>query len=383
VAHASMSDQLDDTPEGDRTAPLSPREDGSTESSQLRREPSPLGGLPQPRDDAPLAPATGQPPSSGYQAPPPYPPPYGYLPYGYPPYGYPPYGYPPPPPGSPPSPPPPGYWGYQPYGYQPGAPGVPPTGYWGPAYPGYYPLPPPTRQRNRLARIIIAVVALAVLTAMILGGTNLGNSGTSPNRTQLGSFAGYIGYLSVNQISASWRVPAILRPSPAGSASTWIGVQGPGQREFFQVGTTETYEGGTPFYDVFWSDPAEGFHAQIMMQVNPGDEIEAQITDASGTWAAFVDDVTSGQSQAAPTKTGVFTNLQLAEWIQEDPSLPHNGRVPYPSLAPTTISQLRVNGSPPNYANLQQQVMVLPGKREVVPSPLVDDQFTTREVSGS
>jgi len=93
--------------------------------------------------------------------------------------------------------------------------------------------------------------------------------------------------------------------------------------------------------------------------------------------------VTTGQSQAAPTSSGVFTNLQLAEWIQEDPSLPHNKHVPYPDIDPTTISQLKVNGSAPRYEDLQPQIMVLPGGKRIEPAPLVGDQFTTKEVTAS
>jgi hypothetical protein len=237
------------------------------------------------------------------------------------------------------------------------------------------------RKRSRVVPAIIAVVAIVVVVSLVLGGVNLGNPVISPNNQtpQLGSFAGYIGYEQVTQISATWHVPAILSLSPDGAASTWIGVQGPGQKEFFQVGTTESYEAGTEFYEAFWSDPAEGFHAQVMMQVAAGDEIRALITEVSGSWQANIDDVTSGQSQQAPTYNGVFTNLQLAEWIQEDPALPRDKHVPYPDIAPTTMSQLRVNGSAPGYSSLQPQIMVLPQGRRVDPGPLVSDQFTTKD----
>jgi hypothetical protein len=220
---------------------------------------------------------------------------------------------------------------------------------------------------------------------LIIGGTNLGRTVLSPNNQtpQVGSFAGYIGYVQVNQISASWQVPAILGASPDGAASTWIGVQGPSQQEFFQVGTTESYEAGADYYEAFWSDPAQGFHAQLMMQVAAGDEIQARIVEVSGSWEATVSDVTSGQSQAAPTSSGVFTNLQLAEWIQEDPSLPRNQHVPYPDIAPTTISQMEVNGSAPDYSSLQPQIMQLPDGRRVNPGPVIGDQFTTKDSASS
>jgi hypothetical protein len=63
--------------------------------------------------------------------------------------------------------------------------------------------------------------------------------------------------------------------------------------------------------------------------------------------------------------------------------LPHNKHVAYPLINPATIAQLRVNGSAPSYSALQPQIMVLPNGRRVEPGPLVDDQFTTKEVRTS
>lgn len=279
----------------------------------------------------------------------------GYLPYGG--YGQASYG-----------PPPPGY-------------GPPPPGYWVPPYPGYY-QPPPARRRNRAVSVLVGIVSIAVAVSLVIGGANLGTTSVTPDPAtpQMGSFAGYIGYMPVNQISASWRVPAILNSSAGGGASTWIGVQGTGKGEFFQVGTTESYEAGTTFYEAFWSDPAQGFHARIMMPVSAGDEIRAQISEESGAWQASVDDVTEGHAQAAPTSSGVFTSISLAEWIQEDPSLPHSQHIPYPDITSVTLSQLRVNGSAPSASELQPQIMVLPHGRRIEPGPLVDNGFTTKAV---
>lgn len=259
---------------------------------------------------------------------------------------------------------------------------MPPPGYGAPPYPGWY-LPPVRRKRSR--SVVTILVAVAVVASLIVGGINLARGGllSHSQSPQLGSFAGYIGYVLVDQISATWSVPRILGPSPGAAASTWIGVQGPGQQEFFQVGTTESYEAGTDFYEAFWSDPAQGYHAQIMMQVAAGDEIQAEITRVSGSWQASVDDLSSGQSESAPTSSGVFTNLQLAEWIQEDPSLPHRQHVPYPHIARTTMSQLRVNGAPPTSSELQPQVMVLPRGGRVYPGRILGDSFTTNEVAAS
>jgi hypothetical protein len=234
--------------------------------------------------------------------------------------------------------------------------------------------------------LLIGIFAVALVVGLVASGVIPKGGGiTSPNdqTAQLGSFAGYIQFVPMSQISASWRVPAILNDSPDGAASTWIGVQGPAQNEFFQVGTTESIQSGQIFYEAFWSDPAMGFHAQLMMPVSAGDEIQATISEVSGNWSASVEDVQTGQTQSAPTRSGVFRNLQMAEFIQEDPSLPHNKHVAYPLINPATIAQLRVNGSAPSYSALQPQIMVLPNGLRIEPGPLVGDQFTTKEVRTS
>jgi hypothetical protein len=246
-------------------------------------------------------------------------------------------------------------------------------------------VPPVARKRSQvvLGGVVFVVVAL-VLTVVFSGGHLPAVLTTNTQAPQLGSFAGYIQFGDVNRISATWTVPAISATSSDGGASTWIGVQGQGTTEFYQIGTTENRENGQLFYDAFWSDPVEGFHAQYMpVSVAAGDEIKASIARVSGHWLATIDDVTSGQKQAAPTGTGVFTNLSLAEWIQEDPSLPHNGHVPYPQIGPMTMWQLKANGTAPSYAGLQPQWMVLPHAQRVVPGPLINDRFTTRQAPES
>ncbi|MHB1509129.1 MAG: G1 family glutamic endopeptidase [Acidimicrobiales bacterium] len=243
--------------------------------------------------------------------------------------------------------------------------------------------PPGGRLRRRLGTLVLVVVTGVALVSLILVGVGAVKSATPTNRqAHLGSFAGYVKYVPVTQISADWRVPAIL-PLSHGGASTWIGVQGAGKGEFFQVGTTENYEAGKTSYEAFWSDPSRDFHAQIMMAVSAGDEIHAQISEVSGRWQAFVYDAATSQVGVAPTASGVFRNLWWAEWIQEDPLLRHGRYSPYPDIAPVTLSHLLVNGAAPSCATLRPQVMVLPHGRRVEPGPLVGDRFVTIEQSAN
>ena len=347
------------------------------------------GQPPEPGWLYPWAPV-GQPPygqSSGQPSPgqPPYGAPPGQPPYGAP-YGQPPYGAPPgqPPYGAPPGQTPYGApYGQPPYGQPPyGAPYGQPQ--YGPRpYPGYYlPPPQPTLRRRRLRVIPLIVIALVIIGLMVGSVVNFSPSTVlDPQQPQLGRFAGYIWYGDVTQVSASWRVPKLVPTTPDGSASTWIGVQGPGKNTFFQIGVTEESYGGTAFYQAFWSDPAAHFHAQeLYVAVSAGDEIQARIARVNGTWEASLADVTDSQSGNAPTNTAEFANVQMAEWVQEDPTLPR-GAAPYPELTPSTIQNVMVNAAQPSYSSLQPQVMVLPHHVRVEPGPLVDDSFTTKQVS--
>jgi len=227
------------------------------------------------------------------------------------------------------------------------------------------------------------IAAALVIVSLLVSSTMHFTSSTvlDPQQPQLGRFAGYIWYGNVTQISATWRVPSLAPTTPDGSASTWIGVQGPGRNTFYQIGVTEESYGGTALYQAFWSDPAEHFHAQyILVSVAAGDEIQARIALLDGTWQASLADVTDSQSGNAPTNTAQFSNVQMAEWVQEDPTLP-TGAAPYPELTPSTIRHVMVNSAQPAYSSLQPQVMVLPHHVRIEPGPLVNDQFTTKQVS--
>jgi len=343
---------------------------GDSEEPAEAPEPRPLPGGEPPTQPLPPAgqwPGTqppSQPPQPGHS----YQPGYSYQPYQA---------------GQPHQAPPPG----QPYQYQPWPsyqqpPGYGPPPYEPPPFPGYYVPPPAQRRRRRLVFPLVAI-ALIVLSLVLGSIVRSSNAGPDPQQPQLGRFAGYIWYGNVTQVSATWRVPTLTPTTPDGSASTWIGVQGPGSNAFYQVGTTEQSYGRFNSYEAFWSDPAQHFHAQqILLGVSAGDEIQARIAFVDGTWQASISDLTDSQSGDAPTFTAQFTNLQMAEWIQEDPTLP-TGAAPYPDMSPSTIRQVMVNSSQPAYSSLQPQVMVLPHHVRIVPEPLVNDQFTTKRVPAS
>ncbi len=236
---------------------------------------------------------------------------------------------------------------------------------------------PASTPKKRPLRTLLSVVLVVALIGLVLQGTGFTFGGASTAQPQLGSFSGYSWNGAVTQVSASWAVPAILGAAGSTSASTWIGVQGPQQGAFFQIGIIEETFDGQSSYEAFWSDTAHGFHPQILMNVVQNDQIHASISDLNGSWSARITNLTRGETSTAPTPAADFADLDQAEWLQEDPKLPH-GPSPYPDIAQTYLSQIEVNGSAPASADLVPEWMVLPGGRRVEPSPLNNDGFFTQ-----
>ncbi|MGH9170060.1 MAG: G1 family glutamic endopeptidase [Acidimicrobiales bacterium] len=319
-------------------------------------------------------------PPSGY-GPPGYVPPPGYLPPGYLPPGYPPSGYAPP--GYAPS----GYnSSYAPSGYQGYNPGV-----YGPQAGWYpYPQPPPLKPASRRWRAVASIAIVVVIVAGVAGLTHLSSrlpnspagqsSGQPQAAPQLGTFAGYAWWGSVDQVSAQWSVPRIVNTSVQDqpTAATWIGVQGPSKSEFFQIGTMENVQDGHVVDQAFWSDTPRHFHAQFLMNVKSGDVVDAVIQHAQGGWVSSITDQTTRQTQTAPVDPSDVVNLDQVEWLQEDPTLASGKAAPYPDIDPTKVSDMKVDSAPPDPSDMVPNWMVLPHGHKVIPGPFVSDGFTTR-----
>jgi hypothetical protein len=224
--------------------------------------------------------------------------------------------------------------------------------------------------------ILLLIAGLDKLNIPSVGGIP---GGQSP---QLGAFAGYNWEGNPTQVSATWRVPTV-KASTTGYAASWIGVQGQAKSEFYQVGTTEQTWDDSIWYEAFWSDEPHHFLAQNMMSVYAGDEIQASITYSDGSWHAQITDLTLGVTRvASPPNTQDFIDINQAEWLQEDPGLPHH-QAPYANVAPTHFWQMKVNGAAPDPSQLVAAWMVLPGGVRVVPGTITDDGFTTRRETAS
>jgi hypothetical protein len=196
----------------------------------------------------------------------------------------------------------------------------------------------------------------------------------------LGPFVGYRWFGAPHSISAQWRVPRILQSSEA-HASTWIGLQGE-SGAFIQIGTTEDVWTGQKdlpngaYYSGFWSDDEVGFRPQptFPAHVRPGDLMTASIAETTGGWRVQLVDARNHLSLDRTISMGT-TDVSEAEWHQEDPTDgATESPVPYPRLSPIRMTDLKVNGHPPQGGLDNQLWMSVPGQ-DFAPTGLKGDSF--------
>lgn len=229
----------------------------------------------------------------------------------------------------------------------------------------------------RMAGRWLGVVAATV--AIGLGAAGCGDgAGSAGALGSFGHMAGYVWSGNVRAVAASWSVPRMAGAGDA-HASTWIGAQAPGRfarSPFIQVGTVEDRgSSSTPAYAAFWTDTARGFHPQILFRVHAGDAMSTALTLTVGRWRVYIVDTTSGQRASFATREEGVADFNLAEWLQENPSVTSGSTTRYPRLSQVHMSALAINGARPRYNEVFAQWMSLPG-RDLAPTPLREAAFT-------
>jgi Peptidase A4 family len=235
-----------------------------------------------------------------------------------------------------------------------------------------------TDRSRRLGRLVgISALAVVGLAFLILFGV-VSNEATSS--ASFGPMAGYVYRGHVTSLRGSWTVPRILNGSH-GSASTWIGVQGPGApKPFIQIGSSEA-EGFRPGdapearYYTFWSDAVRGAPPRTLFRVNPGDDLSASLTRTHNRWMLAIVDTSSGAAERFSTSAQTRAPFEEAAWTQEDVANGAATPLPYPQLGPVGFRRLAVNSLTPSAARLAAEWMSVDGK-SVAPSPLHDGSFT-------
>ena len=201
-------------------------------------------------------------------------------------------------------------------------------------------------------------------------------------------FGGYNWFGDVTQISAQWKVPAILASSAAGHASTWIGAQNDeGQPPFIQLGTTEDkFSPSAIFYEAFWSDVTAGYHPQTIVAVQPGDLVSAAMVQRSNGWALTFTDLTTGKTRHLTIHYGAGQRFDQAEWLQEDPTADSTTiakDLPYPALSSVAFSHVLVNRTTPTLHLEDGATLLATSGIFLVPSMAHDGAFSLTPPAGA
>jgi hypothetical protein len=247
--------------------------------------------------------------------------------------------------------------------------------------------------------LLVVVLILVAAGAAALAGLGRSASGAG-GATVVGfgpatGFGGYRLAASADQISAEWRIPAVLGTSRPGYSATWIGLQteapdGP----FIQLGSyaDESFfppPGANPkstaSYGIFWSDTARGFRAAPIVELSrPGDLISFDMTRNDQGWYLKVHNLSVGWSRSVEVHYGASDRFTQAEWFQEDPADGYaaTNDVPYPSLSTIAFQHLEVNRRPPPLRYSDAEVLSTPNDVSLVPTHPHDDGFALLPASG-
>ncbi len=166
------------------------------------------------------------------------------------------------------------------------------------------------------------------------------SSGTAPNSyistDTSRNWSGYValgtGYTS---IGADWIVPQAAASTSFAADATWVGIGGLSSTDLIQTGTQAVIENGTTTYTA-WYELLPASSETVPMTVNPGDTIQARLTDQlNGTWLISLADLTNGQSYQ--TTVSYDSSHSSAEWIEEMPS-DGSGFVPLDNFGSVSFS---------------------------------------------
>lgn len=242
------------------------------------------------------------------------------------------------------------------------------------------------RRPGRLSRVV-SWGTLALLGALTAGAAWLGTAGSPPSvaapnpaaacSAPATGFSGYVEQRPADRVSAEWTVPATGKSY--GFAATWVGLQWQ-RKAFIQVGTNENHS-AQPRYEAFWSDTALGFHPHTLLSVRPGDAVRASISKVAGGWSVRFDDLTANRANGFVTPYASSTRMNLAEWIQEDPSTGCTDFA-YPQTSTVTFGQLSLDGADPVLPYADAQILESPNGIVLVPTHVTDDGFSVAEPTG-
>jgi hypothetical protein len=171
-------------------------------------------------------------------------------------------------------------------------------------------------------------------------------------------------------ISANWTVPTV-QTTPAGTSSTWIGIDGYKNQNLIQTGTEQdTWEGFPDYYA--WYELLPGAEINIGV-VKPGDSMSAHIfKDATpaNTWTIDISDLSvTGDSFS---KNFSYTTPETsAEWIEEMTSIIPN-QPPLANFGTANFSDLSYTSSNPT-GNVSTFISIEDSSNSIIAYPVQTD----------
>jgi hypothetical protein len=156
-------------------------------------------------------------------------------------------------------------------------------------------------------------------------GRRMGVIGHRRDVVESGNWSGYGGVAPAGQsfqgATGSWTVPAV-RSTPAGYSSSWVGVDGFGNRDLIQTGTAQdTSDGYWAWFEILPQRAEIIGSGNGPAPVEPGDKMTGSVeaTSTAGTWRIYLADATQGWSfHQLFSYSGPGAS---AEWVEEAPQV--------------------------------------------------------------
>lgn len=125
---------------------------------------------------------------------------------------------------------------------------------------------------------------------------------------------------SVNDVKASWVVPAIQGTCPSTNeyASFWVGIDGYSSSTVEQTGTDSDCQNGSPRYYAWYEFYPKPSFIINSITIHPSDKIFAEVKYSGGRFTVTITDLTTGQTFSNSAKVN-NAQRSSAEWIAEAP----------------------------------------------------------------
>ncbi len=186
-------------------------------------------------------------------------------------------------------------------------------------------------------------------------------TGMLSNQPESQNWAGYAATEgSYTSVSATWTLPDIGLPSPAGIDAAWIGIGGVRSRDLIQAGTQRTVLDNGATQQEAWVELLPRASETVPFAVGPGNTVRVSI-DQQGpeTWLIVFTNITSGQTYQVTKRYA--SSLSSAEWVEEAPSAGRQRVLPLDNFGRRRRRKLQ--------RHAYQSPLAVPARIKSVPTP--------------